>query len=88
MNLVKIQKTFLGKTAGQWLSEAQVRESRAGCYEIFVGHDVIARYHPKGLLLENSEGPLVVLDLKKIQNERFCNLCELLDSYCDHDRPD
>lgn len=77
---MNIQKTYLGKTSGQWLKQAVVCESRAGAKEIFVDDGVIARYHQDGLLLEAFGGPLALLTLSVMQNERFCELCEVRDA--------
>ena len=78
MNM-NVQRTYLNKTAGQWLGQSEICESRAGRREIFVARDVIARYHPDGLLLETAGGPLAVLEMGPLMNERFCELCELRD---------
>ena len=76
---MNVQKTYRRKTAGQWLNQAEICESRAGLKEIFVADGVIARYHPNGLMLESAGGPLAVLSLGVKQNEQFCNLAELRD---------
>lgn len=76
---MNMQKTYLGKTSGQWLAQAEICESRAGLREIFVNKGVIARYHPEGMLLETAGGPVAVLKLGERQNEVFCNLAALRD---------
>ena len=76
---MNVQKTHLNKTAGQWLGQSEICESRAGRREIFVSKGVIARYHPDGLLLESADGPVVILAMGPLMNERFCELCELRD---------
>jgi len=76
---MNVQKTYHGKTSGQWLAQAEICESRANRREIFVTEGVIASYHQDGLLLETAGGPLAVLTMGKIQNEQFCNLAELRD---------
>jgi len=77
---MKPQKTYHGKTAGQWLAQSEICESRAGLNEIFIGKGVIARHHPEGMMLETAGGPLAVLKLGPLQNEAFCNLMELRDA--------
>ncbi len=74
------QKTYLGKTSGQWLQQAVVCDSQAGCKEIFVDDGVIAAYHPDGMLIKSSSGPIALLALSVIQNQKFRELCEVRDS--------
>lgn len=77
---MNVQKTYKGKTAGQWLNNASVCESQAGLNEIFVDNGVIAGYHPDGLLLKTAGGPIALLTLSVIQNRQFCELCEVRDA--------
>lgn len=74
------RRTYLGKTASQWLAQAEICESRAGRKEIFVKNGMTARYHPDGILLETGAGLETCLELSPAANRRFCEMCELRDA--------
>lgn len=73
MNKIKFQKTYKGKTAGQWLKSAHISKTRAGTYEIFIG-DFIAKEAEDGMVLNDGHGTVIGLECKKLAAEKLAML--------------
>lgn len=73
MRKIKFQKTYKGKTAGQYLKSAEISKTRAGTYEIFIG-DFIAIEAEDGMVLNDGHGTVVGLECKKMASEKLSML--------------